>query len=879
MKYISRFAALLMALMMVVGNAGAEMPLDGLTQNELDWLYLAASDAEDMYLTGVLGVTEPFNSSDAEAWQNLGYALQWYVIDTNGERIALPGETGTSINITYTMTEQRFVCVATDEQGEELSPVYVVQAQTEVMEDYLDILYNDYEELYYIPEAPIDAYAAAAWQWMQTWNVTLADGSNLAEKVLDAWLAERTEEYFEPQLLCSCVVDGLAEASTPVLHPSAQHAESCGWYRSVTEVKNAEPGVTVSGQFPADVTLLASKATLEDVLARLNGAQITAESVPLVGIEHREHLVLDLSMMQEGSEYQPEQEVWVTVDPEELWLEAGDQYLVYHVHQDASGAYTVSLLPVGTSVNGEASFALDGFSYVIVVNGTQTITGVKDFYSATGQSTNGHVAAVGIYVLENGDTHVLLSCKANAADYIAEKLAFDGAPLAPVGEDATTNYGTVTQMVLKDENDEEIEQLFSSGGGGGKEHTCIKDMMVGRPESITEEFKLEVEWLRGGGFNFTGDDALYASVILKYQMQKTVHSVNGVTPFDQESATVQLGDTVVFQTVVTNSNDSTINIEEGRIEDTLPPGLLAEGNIQVSIGGKVWSPGNVVDNVVVIEPINVPRDESVTYYIRGVVSAKAVGTYTNTAYITGGNVTIPSTDTADVVIKEIVPPAIAITKLVNGVETGEKQFKFTVTGPGYNNDTVELKDGGSVVLTENLTAGTYTITEIPVEIPNYTLTSVEVNGTKLDDVNNSYSYTVDVTAESKVPVVFTNTYEPVVNNSSLTIKKEGMTGSESAIVKVTANSEVYMLVLNEDNPQAVIDDLPIDSTYTVEELTGWSWRYTASEPHSVEGTIQANATQNVVTLTNTPKTDQWLHDESYVINNFGSGSKDESNNN
>lgn len=878
MKYISRFAALLMALLMVVGNAGAEMPLDGLTQNELDWLYLAASDAEDMYLTGVLGVTESFNSSDAEAWQNLGYALQWYVIDTNGERIALPGETGTSINITYTMTEQRFVCVATDEQGEELSPMYVVQAQTEVVEDYLVILYGDYDELCYILEAPIDAYAAAAWQWMQTWNVTLEDGSNLAEKVLDAWLAERTDEYFEPQLLCSCVVDGLVEASTPVLHPSAQHAESCGWYRSVTEVKNAEPGVTVSGRFPADVTLQASKATLEDVLARLNGAQITADSVPLVGIEHREHLVLDLSMMQEGSEYQPEQEVWVTVDPEELWLEAGDQYLVYHVHQDVSGAYTVSLLPVGTSVNGEASFALEGFSHVVLVDTTLEITGVKNYYTVTGQSTNGHFAALGLYVLDNDEAYILLkSEKSQAADAVASIIEYNDTQIP--AENATSAYGIVTSILIKNVESAPIADIKVSDSND----TYVIGLKLGKNIEMSDSFKLEVDWGKsaGGGFDMTGEKgSLHASVILKYQMQKTVHSVNGVTPSDQESATVQLGDTVVFKTVVTNSNDSTINIEGGRIEDTLPPGLLAEGNIQVSIGGTVWYPGEVDENnVVVIQPINVRRDEYVIYYIRGVVKTGDAGTYTNTAYITGGNVTIPSTDTADVVIKEIVPPAIAITKLVNGVETGEKQFKFTVTGPGYNNDTVELKDGGSVVLTENLTAGTYTITEIPVEIPNYTLTSVEVNGTKLDGVNNSYSHTVDVTAESKVPVVFTNTYEPVVNNSSLTIKKEGMTGSESAIVKVTANSEVYMLVLNEDNPQAVIGDLPIDSTYTVEELTGWSWRYTASEPQSVEGTIQANATQNVVTLTNTPKADQWLHDESYVINNFGSGSKDESNNN
>lgn len=241
MKYISRFAALLMVLMMVVGNAGAEMPLDGLTQNELDWLYLAASDAEDMYLTGVLGVTESFNSSDAEAWQNLGYALQWYVIDTNGERIALPGETGPSINITYTMTEQQFVCVATDEQGEELSPLYVVQAQTEDLEAYLGYLFdNAMDETGCYIQNMVYQYLT------DTWNVENADG-NLGARVVAEWQAEWRDSDLYFDMMCSCVVDGLIAADHCVLAPDAKHDPSCMWYKG-TAALNLKEGTDETGK-------------------------------------------------------------------------------------------------------------------------------------------------------------------------------------------------------------------------------------------------------------------------------------------------------------------------------------------------------------------------------------------------------------------------------------------------------------------------------------------------------------------------------------------------------------------------------------------------------------------------------------------------------
>ena len=62
-----------------------------------------------------------------------------------------------------------------------------------------------------------------------------------------------------------------------------------------------------------------------------------------------------------------------------------------------------------------------------------------------------------------------------------------------------------------------------------------------------------------------------------------------------------------------------------------------------------------------------------------------------------------------------------------------------------------------------------------------------------------------------------------------------------------------------------IKELPV-GTYTIEEDTGWSWRYTATI--SGGATLSANSPSDTITCTNTKNNDQWLNGFSTVVQNI-----------
>nr|MBR4279681.1 hypothetical protein [Clostridia bacterium] len=417
MKYISRLTALLLAMMLLAGCAAAEMSLEGLTMNELDWLYLAASDAEDLRVTDVLGATSPLTSEDAAAWQNLGCTLQWYALDTDGSRQLLPGETGTSLEITYTLAEQRFVCVATDATDvEHPSPVYIAQALTDDMEAYLTVLYTEFYYLYEIPsyddeDYSIDSYAAAAWQWMQTWNVTLADGSNLAENVLNAWWAEKTSESFENRWLCSCVITNAAASDFCILSSGADHVGTCGWHTAKVVLTDEETGIMVKGDIPADVTLSVTDAAgpmpeidVRHFNALRNYPLITSYNITLLNAD--------------GSEYAVPAGSTVKVIIPKAWLSDMEYPVVdiYHVKDSGEVVYLTSRLgEVVLLDDGSANFETDGFS---------------DFWISSGsQYTN---------YFNNGESHVFYMAPGTEAQVGSYKWLFDqNAPNAAVWAEST----------------------------------------------------------------------------------------------------------------------------------------------------------------------------------------------------------------------------------------------------------------------------------------------------------------------------------------------------------------------------------------------------------------------------------------------------------
>ena len=224
MKYISRITALLLVLMMLTPALASALTLDTATQSDLDKLYEAANSVPEYWDAGLLGDWTGISTFGNLANKDL-YTFQWY--DEAGNPLD-SFEEPTVLRVANTMEEQKFYCVATDATGNQLTSPMIVLSAADISnaEDYLALLYE---------ERFLDVFGSVntltVYRLMtETWNVTMADGSNLAEKVLALWWAEREESYFDPYLLCSCVITGAVESEECVLHPnSAHHAENCSW--------------------------------------------------------------------------------------------------------------------------------------------------------------------------------------------------------------------------------------------------------------------------------------------------------------------------------------------------------------------------------------------------------------------------------------------------------------------------------------------------------------------------------------------------------------------------------------------------------------------------------------------------------------------------
>lgn len=167
--------------------------------------------------------------------------------------------------------------------------------------------------------------------------------------------------------------------------------------------------------------------------------------------------------------------------------------------------------------------------------------------------------------------------------------------------------------------------------------------------------------------------------------------------------------------------------------------------------------------------------------------------------------------------------------------------------------TFELKNGESATL-HGLWVGTkYEISEQEQKIFKTTY-SVEASG--------------ELTAMG-MDMDVTNMYPKYIGE--LIIKKAGLTGGESAIVKADVGDVVYNLVLNgSNNYTATISGIKPGTSYIVTEVTNWTWQYD-SDVQPISGTITEEKNTARVVITNTKTTDKWLHDESHVENDFGTG--------
>lgn len=182
--------------------------------------------------------------ADKRAEERSGWTFQWWNDVSNQ---AIQGETSNTMDVTYTLAEQRFYCVATVDGLQYRSDTYVVPAaQTDNYDKYIGTLGYYYFDL---AEDDDEYYQMMHNAMTDTWNIVLANDKNLAVEVLKYWSAYKGEN--DDWLLCSCCIDEAGSVSSQiVLPPHSKHGKDCPWHKTaeeerqeqVTEREQVEPG-------------------------------------------------------------------------------------------------------------------------------------------------------------------------------------------------------------------------------------------------------------------------------------------------------------------------------------------------------------------------------------------------------------------------------------------------------------------------------------------------------------------------------------------------------------------------------------------------------------------------------------------------------------
>lgn len=295
-----------------------------------------------------------------------GYTFRW--VDGEGNILA-PAANPWELTVTAAYEAKTYRCDAILNNQVVSSQGFVIESQTGNLYEYVAHLWN-----FYAWEGDTEVLdKASVYAWMtDTWNIELADGTNLAENVLaywaEAWQADSAD------LLCTCVLNGLKHSEHCLLAPDALHAVECPWAGEMTVVENTATGITVTGDIPEGVTLA-----------------VTAATGPMPEIDRRHFDTLynslliiryNISLMNpDGSEYVVPEGTSVWVNIPKAWLPDTKSPVVDVYHSKDSGE-VVYLSSVWGEVileeDGSVSFMTDGFSDFTVTSGTGSIGKVEN---------------------------------------------------------------------------------------------------------------------------------------------------------------------------------------------------------------------------------------------------------------------------------------------------------------------------------------------------------------------------------------------------------------------------------------------------------------------------------------------------------------------
>lgn len=177
-------------------------------------------------------------------------------------------------------------------------------------------------------------------------------------------------------------------------------------------------------------------------------------------------------------------------------------------------------------------------------------------------------------------------------------------------------------------------------------------------------------------------------------------------------------------------------------------------------------------------------------------------------------------------------------------------------------------EGTAPYVSENLSL-TYSATGFNGTVPKHDFdVTVKVMNGNTEITGAVITTTCNVTDSGCTTSDTDGKYTVHVKTCSLTITKTGGNANEPYVFDVFKDGVKYSEVTVWGNGTEKLFELPV-GTYTIQEDTGWSWRYSANDGGSAELTAQ-NPTGSI-TCVNTKNNHQWLNGFSQVVRNiFGS---------
>lgn len=139
-------------------------------------------------------------------------------------------------------------------------------------------------------------------------------------------------------------------------------------------------------------------------------------------------------------------------------------------------------------------------------------------------------------------------------------------------------------------------------------------------------------------------------------------------------------------------------------------------------------------------------------------------------------------------------------------------------------------------------------------------------------VNSSWVTGTEIKPKQLAETTYYALFEPVQEKLKITKSGTDLGTTDSFLFQITGEdvlgNKVNMTVAIQGAGSATIQDLYC-GTYTVTELTAWSWTYsTADSSEEVTLTTKDTATEYEVTFTNAPQSVDWLHGEASKENQF-----------